>query len=102
MANDDNHKLYLGNLSHEVTERIIRDAFKKFGSIKTVWFVLQMPIALVLDAMHCRVARKPPGFAFLTFDEPLDAHDRLLEVASQLAKAPAMSHRSNPLRSPPR
>ena len=36
----------------------MQDIFKRYGSLRDVW-----------------VARKPPGFAFLNFDDPRDAQD---------------------------
>merc|ERR1712166_1680603 len=51
-------KLYVGNLRSSVDERDLQDSFGKFGNIKTVW-----------------IARNPPGFAFITYDDPRDAND---------------------------
>ncbi|GBG67732.1 hypothetical protein CBR_g860 [Chara braunii] len=52
--------VYVGNLDHRVTERELEDEFRRFGVLRSVW-----------------VARKPPGFAFIEFDDPRDADDAI-------------------------
>lgn len=44
-------------------ERDIEDTFGKFGRIESVW-----------------IARKPPGFAFVTYDDSRDAEDAVREL----------------------
>merc|ERR1712216_795682 len=56
-------KLYVGNLNQNVDERDIDDAFSKFGRIENIW-----------------IARKPPGFAFVTYGDPRDAEDAVREL----------------------
>merc|ERR1712072_818867 len=56
-------KIYLGNLSSNVDDRDIEDTFGKFGRIENIW-----------------IARKPPGFAFVTYDDPRDAEDATREM----------------------
>ena len=51
-------KLYVGDLPRNADEREIEDAFRRFGSLRNVW-----------------VARNPPGFAFIEYDDPRDAED---------------------------
>merc|ERR1712216_81714 len=56
-------KVYVGNLDHAVDERDLDDVFGKFGRIESIW-----------------VARKPPGFAFVTFEDDRDADDACREL----------------------
>ena len=51
-------KLYIGELAREATERDVERAFDYYGPVRSVW-----------------VARNPPGFAFVEFEEPRDAED---------------------------
>eukprot|EP00208_Stichococcus_sp_RCC1054_P007502 CAMPEP_0206134830 /NCGR_PEP_ID=MMETSP1473-20131121/237_1 /ASSEMBLY_ACC=CAM_ASM_001109 /TAXON_ID=1461547 /ORGANISM="Stichococcus sp, Strain RCC1054" /LENGTH=87 /DNA_ID=CAMNT_0053526455 /DNA_START=143 /DNA_END=402 /DNA_ORIENTATION=- len=51
-------KIYVGNLPSGIAERDLEDEFIRFGTLKSVW-----------------VARKPPGFAFIEFEDPRDAED---------------------------
>ncbi|VVB10824.1 unnamed protein product [Arabis nemorensis] len=53
-------RVYVGNLDPRVTERELEDEFHTYGVIRSVW-----------------VARRPPGYAFLDFDDPRDAHDAI-------------------------
>lgn len=52
------NKVYVGDLGAGVTEREIEDAFSYYGTLTKVW-----------------VARNPPGFAFVEFEDPRDAED---------------------------
>ncbi|CAG0921621.1 unnamed protein product [Notodromas monacha] len=51
-------KVYVGNLTRNASEHEIEDAFSKYGPLRNVW-----------------VARNPPGFAFVEFEDPRDADD---------------------------
>ncbi|KAF7285366.1 hypothetical protein GWI33_010766 [Rhynchophorus ferrugineus] len=51
-------KVYVGNLGSSASKHEIESAFSKFGPLRNVW-----------------VARKPPGFAFVEFEDPRDAED---------------------------
>lgn len=51
-------RIYVGNLDPRVTERDLEDEFRVFGVLRSVW-----------------VARKPPGFAFIEFEDRRDAND---------------------------
>ncbi|WKY07706.1 hypothetical protein Q1695_007293 [Nippostrongylus brasiliensis] len=51
-------KVYIGGLPHDATSQEIEDTFHRFGRIRKVW-----------------VARRPPGFAFVEFEDTRDAED---------------------------
>uniref|UniRef100_A0A0C9RPW5 TSA: Wollemia nobilis Ref_Wollemi_Transcript_4424_1333 transcribed RNA sequence n=1 Tax=Wollemia nobilis TaxID=56998 RepID=A0A0C9RPW5_9CONI len=51
-------RVYVGNLHSSVTERDLEDEFRVYGVLRSVW-----------------VARKPPGFAFIEFEDRRDAND---------------------------
>ncbi|RVW14297.1 Serine/arginine-rich splicing factor RSZ21 [Vitis vinifera] len=56
-------RVYVGNLDPRVTERELEDEFRVFGVIRSVW-----------------VARRPPGYAFIDFDDRRDAQDAIREL----------------------
>ncbi|KAL2748538.1 serine/arginine-rich splicing factor 3 isoform X1 [Vespula maculifrons] len=51
-------KVYIGNLGSSASKHEIESAFSKYGPLRNVW-----------------VARNPPGFAFVEFEDPRDAED---------------------------
>ncbi|CAH1099982.1 unnamed protein product [Psylliodes chrysocephalus] len=51
-------KVYVGNLGSSASKHEIESAFGKYGPLRNVW-----------------VARNPPGFAFVEFEDPRDAED---------------------------
>uniref|UniRef100_A0A1I8ACQ9 RRM domain-containing protein n=1 Tax=Steinernema glaseri TaxID=37863 RepID=A0A1I8ACQ9_9BILA len=51
-------KVYVGGLPPDATSQEVEDAFHRFGRIRKVW-----------------VARRPPGFAFVEFEDTRDAED---------------------------
>eukprot|EP01018_Ginkgo_biloba_P002394 Gb_21375 [translate_table: standard] len=51
-------RVYVGNLDPRATERELEDEFRIYGVLRSVW-----------------VARKPPGFAFIEFEDRRDAAD---------------------------
>ncbi|XP_006558664.1 RNA-binding protein 1 isoform X3 [Apis mellifera] len=51
-------KVYVGNLGNSASKHEIESAFSKYGPLRNVW-----------------VARNPPGFAFVEFEDPRDAED---------------------------
>ncbi|GJP37503.1 hypothetical protein CLOM_g9604 [Closterium sp. NIES-68] len=53
-------RVYVGNLDPRATERELEDEFRSYGVLRSVW-----------------VARKPPGFAFIEFDDHRDAQDAI-------------------------
>ncbi|XP_077994729.1 serine/arginine-rich splicing factor 7-like isoform X2 [Glandiceps talaboti] len=53
-----NCKVYVGDLGTNGTRHEIENAFGKYGPLRNVW-----------------VARNPPGFAFVEYEDPRDASD---------------------------
>ena len=53
-------KVYVGELARDVTERDIEKMFDYYGPIKNIW-----------------VARNPPGFAFVEYEDTRDADDAI-------------------------
>lgn len=53
-----NNKLFVGNLSFDVTENELQDAFQQFGNV--------IEANLVTD----RMSGRPRGFAFVTMETP--------------------------------
>lgn len=51
-------KVYVGELDPKAEKREVEDCFAKIGPLRNVW-----------------VARNPPGFAFVEFEDPRDAQD---------------------------
>jgi RNA recognition motif-containing protein len=51
-------KVYVGNLDQRATKHQIEDIFSKYGPLRNVW-----------------VARNPPGFAFVEYEDSRDAED---------------------------
>ncbi|EYC11244.1 hypothetical protein Y032_0051g2096 [Ancylostoma ceylanicum] len=60
-------KVYIGGLPHDATSQEIEDAFHRFGRIRKVW-----------------VARRPPGFAFVEFEDTRDAEDAVKSLDGAL------------------
>ena len=56
-------KVYIGNLGNNASKYELEDAFSKYGPLKNVW-----------------VARNPPGFAFVEFEDARDAEDAVKAV----------------------
>ncbi|XP_062220535.1 serine/arginine-rich splicing factor RSZ21-like [Phragmites australis] len=56
-------RVYVGNLDAQVTSGELEDEFRVFGVLRSVW-----------------VARKPPGFAFIDFDDKRDAEDAIRDL----------------------
>ncbi|KAL8208294.1 hypothetical protein R6Q57_007706 [Mikania cordata] len=70
-------RVYVGNLDPRVSEREIEDEFRTFGVIRNVW-----------------VARRPPGYAFVDFDDKRDAQDAIHELDGKNGWRVEMSHNS--------
>ncbi|GLH00514.1 Uncharacterized protein GBIM_06872 [Gryllus bimaculatus] len=50
------YKVYVGDLGPSASKLELEDAFSYYGTLRSVW-----------------VARNPPGFAFVEFEDPRDA-----------------------------
>ncbi|XP_058724771.1 serine/arginine-rich splicing factor RSZ22-like [Vicia villosa] len=70
-------RVYVGNLDSRVTERDLEDEFRVFGVIRSVW-----------------VARRPPGYAFIDFDDRRDAQDAIRELDGKSGWRVELSHNS--------
>ncbi|CAL0333025.1 unnamed protein product [Lupinus luteus] len=70
-------RVYVGNLDSRVTERELEDEFRVFGVIRSVW-----------------VARRPPGYAFIDFDDRRDAEDAIRELDGKNGWRVELSHNS--------
>lgn len=56
-------KVYVGNLGNNGNKTELERAFGYYGPLRSVW-----------------VARNPPGFAFVEFEDPRDAADAVREL----------------------
>lgn len=68
-------RVYVGNLDSRVTERELEDEFRTFGVLTNVW-----------------VARRPPGYAFIDFDDRRDALDAIRELDGKNGWRVELSH----------
>lgn len=53
-------KVYVGDLGYGTTKEELEEKFARYGQLRSVW-----------------IARKPPGFAFVEFEDPRDAEDAI-------------------------
>ena len=60
-----NSKIYVGGLGEDgaVSETVLEDAFKDFGSIRSCW-----------------VSKTPAGFGFVEFEDSRDADDAVRKM----------------------
>ncbi|PNY12868.1 serine/arginine-rich splicing factor RSZ22-like protein [Trifolium pratense] len=70
-------RVYIGNLDSRISERDLEDDFHVFGVIRSVW-----------------VARRPPGYAFIDFDDRRDALDAIRELDGKNGWRVELSHNS--------
>lgn len=63
---EQKNKLYVGNLDYSVTEDDLRALFMEFGSISEVNMITE--------------GGRPKGFAFVTFEEDVDAEAAAKEL----------------------
>mmetsp|Transcript_32585 Transcript_32585/g.92380 ORF Transcript_32585/g.92380 Transcript_32585/m.92380 type:complete len:200 (-) Transcript_32585:950-1549(-) len=61
------NRVYVGNLDPRVSEQEVEDEFMRYGTLRSVW-----------------VARKPPGFAFIDYNDPRDAEDAVRALNGHL------------------
>uniref|UniRef100_A0A1J3DKH0 Serine/arginine-rich splicing factor RSZ21 n=1 Tax=Noccaea caerulescens TaxID=107243 RepID=A0A1J3DKH0_NOCCA len=69
-------RVYVGNLDPRVSERELEDEFRIFGVLRSVW-----------------VARRPPGYAFLEFDDERDALDAIRALDGKNGWRVELSHK---------
>ncbi|KYO18394.1 hypothetical protein Y1Q_0008512 [Alligator mississippiensis] len=60
-------KVYVGNLGTGAGKGELERAFSYYGPLRTVW-----------------IARNPPGFAFVEFEDPRDAEDAVLGLDGKI------------------
>ncbi|KAF3338260.1 serine/arginine-rich splicing factor RSZ21A isoform X2 [Carex littledalei] len=70
-------KVFVGNLDDRVQEKHLEDEFGQFGPIRSVW-----------------VARRPPGYAFIEFEDKRDAMDAIRGVDGKNGWRVELSHSS--------
>lgn len=68
-------RVYVGNLDSRTTERELEDEFRVYGVLRSVW-----------------VARRPPGYAFIDFDDRRDALDAIHELDGKNGWRVELSH----------
>ena len=64
-------KVYVGNLGDDANRRDIEDSFSTYGALTNVW-----------------VARNPPGFAFVEFENPGDASQAIRGLNDTYVQTP--------------
>ncbi|KAK9675662.1 hypothetical protein RND81_11G022000 [Saponaria officinalis] len=70
-------RVYVGNLDPHVSERDLEDEFRVYGVLRSVW-----------------VARRPPGYAFIEFDDKRDALDAIRGLDGKNGWRVELSHNS--------
>ncbi|KAL4639144.1 hypothetical protein ACB092_03G196700 [Castanea dentata] len=70
-------RVYVGNLDQRVSERDLEDEFRMYGVLRSVW-----------------VARRPPGYAFVEFDDRRDALDAVHALDGKNGWRVELSHNS--------
>ncbi|KAI8527138.1 hypothetical protein RHMOL_Rhmol12G0052400 [Rhododendron molle] len=70
-------RVYVGNLDPRVSERELEDEFRTYGVLRSVW-----------------VARRPPGYAFIEFDDKRDALDAIRDLDGKNGWRVELSHNS--------
>eukprot|EP00258_Populus_trichocarpa_P031615 XP_024447634.1 serine/arginine-rich splicing factor RSZ21 isoform X2 [Populus trichocarpa] len=70
-------RVYVGNLDPRVSERDLEDEFRMYGVLRSVW-----------------VARRPPGYAFVEFDDRRDAIDAIRALDGKNGWRVELSHNS--------
>ncbi|KAL7590259.1 hypothetical protein Lser_V15G41273 [Lactuca serriola] len=70
-------RVYVGNLDPRVSERELEDEFRVYGVLGNVW-----------------VARRPPGYAFVEFDDRRDALDAIRALDGKNEWRVELSHNS--------
>ncbi|CAD5188738.1 unnamed protein product [Musa acuminata subsp. malaccensis] len=73
-------RVYVGNLDSRVTERDLEDEFRAFGVLRSMCSVW--------------VARRPPGYGFVEFDDRRDALDAIRDLDGKHGWRVELSHNS--------
>eukprot|EP01134_Creolimax_fragrantissima_P004825 CFRG4825T1 len=63
MGDSKGTKVYVGNLDQDASERELRELFVKYGEVNDIW-----------------IARNPPGFGFIWYEDSRDADDAVKEL----------------------
>jgi len=76
----DDVKVYVGNLPNDIDKRELEDEFDRFGRVSKVQ--LRAPICsgrirIYFPLKQVWVARNPPGFAFVHFEDIRDAEGEI-------------------------
>ncbi|XP_019163920.1 PREDICTED: serine/arginine-rich splicing factor RSZ21A [Ipomoea nil] len=71
-------RVYVGNVDPRATERELEDEFRIYGVLRSVW-----------------VARRPPGYAFIEFDDRRDALDAVRGLDGKNGWRVELSHNSS-------
>ena len=66
-------KVYVGNLGTGAGKGELERAFSYYGPLRTVW-----------------IARNPPGFAFVEFEDPRDAEDAVRGLDGKYVSIPGV------------
>ncbi|XP_017676900.1 PREDICTED: LOW QUALITY PROTEIN: serine/arginine-rich splicing factor 3 [Lepidothrix coronata] len=77
-------KVYVGNLGNNGNKTELERAFGYYGPLRSVW-----------------VARNPPGFAFVEFEDPRDAADAVRELDGRTLEGGRRPRDDYRRRSPP-
>ena len=92
-----NSRIYIGDLGPNGSKQELEREFESYGPLKSVW-----------------VARNPPGFAFVEFEDPRDADEAVRDMDgrvvcgarircefAKMSSTPNYSGRRGPRRGPP-
>ncbi|XP_065018493.1 serine/arginine-rich splicing factor RSZ21A isoform X1 [Musa acuminata AAA Group] len=82
-------RLYVGNLDPRTTARELEDEFRVFGVLRREF---EVKSAITVSVW---VARKPPGFAFIDFDDRRDAQDAIRDLDGKHGWRVELSHNSS-------
>ncbi|KAG8503508.1 hypothetical protein CXB51_001515 [Gossypium anomalum] len=93
-------RVYVGNLDPRVMERDLEDEFRIFGvlrrfTVKLLRFSVESLEAIAdgMNSVH-GVARRPPGYAFIEFDDRRSAMDAIRELDGKNGWHVELSHNS--------
>ena len=68
-------RVYVANLDARISEQKLKDEFQTYGVIRRIW-----------------VARKPPNYAFIDFDDRMDAQNAIRDLNSKYNLRVKLSH----------